>query len=160
MTRKYFRFDKNYLLHQAQDQTKDRLLQKLVESVKRNYLLHQNPLGLLDDAVEKILGFEINDTSHFEEFYADLAAIYRYKYGEVQLEFLWDGTTHNDKYRKEWEGKFCQWVNEFCSNEPFVKAVFELTIFKTPMARPELAQARLKSFLFNQFNLKSKIRWT
>ncbi|MDA0196236.1 MAG: hypothetical protein O2887_10960 [Bacteroidetes bacterium] len=154
MTHKYFHYDKNYLLKQAQSEAQDHLLQTLIDLVKENYLALHNPLGLIDDAVEKVLDFRENDTLLFDEFYNDLAAIYRYKYGEVQLEFLWDGTSHFKKYSRDWETQFIKWTNEFCAYEPFIKAVFELTVFKTQMTRPELAQSRLKNFLFNHFNLK------
>ena len=154
MTRRYFPFDKNYLLKEAQATSRETLLSTLVKTITDCYQSYNNPLGLVDDTVLKIQNCNTANLDYFEEFYDDLAGIYRYKFGEVQLEFLWDGTSHFKKYSQDWETQFIQWVNEFCTYEPFIKAVFELTVFKTQMTRPELAQTRLKNFLFNHFNLK------
>jgi hypothetical protein len=35
-------------------------------------------------------------------FYQNLAAVYRYKHGETQLEFVWDGRDHSQIYKSEW----------------------------------------------------------
>lgn len=154
MTRKYFPFDKNYLLREAQNASRDELLSSLVNTVKDCYQAFYNPLGLIDDTVQKIQESSTANQHYFEEFYDHLAAIYRYKFGEVQLEFLWDGSSHHDKYAAEWETAFDLWVREFCKHPTFVKAVFELTVFFSPFTRPELAQNRLKVFLSNHFELK------
>ena len=154
MKRKYFPFDKNYLLKEAQSATREDLLASMVGTVKDCYQCYYNPLGLVDDTVKKIRGTEVKNLEYFDEFYDDLAGIYRYKFGEVQLEFLWDGTSHQDKYRLEWQKTFDSWVKDFCHHQPFIRAVFELTTFYSPMCRPEHVQQRLKSFLVNYFDLK------
>ncbi len=154
MTRKYFPFDKNYLLKEAQASTKESLLITLVDTVIDCYQAYYNPLGLVDDTVQKIQNAEIKNLEYFEEFYEDLAGIYRYKYGEVQLEFLWDGTSHKDKYLIEWEDAFNSWIKDFCHHQPFIRAIFESTIFHSKLTRPEHIQSRLRSFLVNYFDLK------
>ncbi|MEQ9426113.1 MAG: hypothetical protein RJQ09_16940 [Cyclobacteriaceae bacterium] len=154
MERKYFEFDKNYLLREAQTASREYLLQSLIERVKEYYLAYHNPLGLVDDTIIKIKAASGFDVSDFEEFYNELAAVYRYKFGEVQLEFLWDGTSHFDKYRKEWKEGFFKWIEELCCYESFIKAVFELTVFRTQFTRPELAQTRLKNIISQHFDIK------
>ncbi len=154
MTRKYFSFDKNYLLKEAQATSRETLLISLVQTAKDCYQSYYNPLGLVDDTVLKLRGCEVINMEYFEEFYEDLAAIYRYKFGEVQLEFLWDGISHSDKYQVEWGETFTSWIKDFCHHQTFIRAVFELTIFKSALTRPELVQNRLKSFIVNYFDLK------
>ncbi len=99
MSRKYFPFGKNYLLKEVQASSQDRLLSTLINTVKDCYEAYHNPLGLLDDTVLKIRSTVSTNLEYFEEFHEDLAGIYRYKYGKVQLEFLWDGTSHTEKYQ-------------------------------------------------------------
>lgn len=154
MTRKYFSFDKNYLLKEAQASSRGKLLSTLIDTVKDCYQAYYNPLGLVDDTVLKIQSTESMNLEYFDEFYDDLAGIYRYKYGEVQLEFLWDGTSHSDKYQTEWEQIFTSWIKDFCHHQPFIRAVFESTTFHSRLTRPEHIQSRLKSFLVNYFDLK------
>ena len=154
MNRKYFAFDKNYLLKEAQISSKDTLLPELVETVKTCYQSYYNPLGLIDDTVSTIQENVPKNLEYLEDFYDDMSAIYRFKFGEVQLEFLWDGTSHLDKYKSEWRETFIQWVSEFSYQQSFVRSVFELTIFATSLTRPELIQNRLKVFLHNYFELK------
>lgn len=154
MIRKYFPFDKNYILQEAQTASRDTLLSSLIDTVKNCYQAYYNPLGLVDDTVQKLIDFQPSDIEFLHEFYDDLAGIYRYKYGEVQLEFLWDGSSHHEKYRKEWEEAFLKWVRDFCHQSVFIRAIFELTVFYTPLTRPELVQTRLKHFASNYFDLK------
>lgn len=154
MTRKYFPFDKNYLLKEAQASSREKLLSSLITTVTDCYQAYYNPLGLLDDTVLKIQSTKTVNLDYFEEFYDDLAGIYRYKFGEVQLEFLWDGTSHSDKYNVEWEKTFISWVRDFCHHQPFIRAVFDSTTFHNQLTRSEHIQSRLKSFLVNYFDLK------
>ena len=111
-------------------------------------------LGLVDTTIVRLQQYEPGKLHLFHEFYEDLAGIYRYKYGEVQLEFLWDGTPHHIKYQKEWEETFKTWIADFSVHQTFTRAIFELTVFRTDLTRPELAQSRLKTFLVNHFDLK------
>src|SRR5210317_1798121 len=108
MIRRLFPSDKNYLLLDAQLEQKDALLQYLVGYVKDYYLKNHNPLGLIDDTILEIQKSRNFPAEAFDEFYHDLAAIYRFKYGEVQLEILFDGISHDTKYINEWANFFKQ----------------------------------------------------
>lgn len=154
MQRKLFPLDKNYLLKEAQLGCEEALLGALVEKVKEAYLLYCNPLGLEDDAVLKIKNSKHVDTSLLEDFYEHLAGIYRYKYGSNQLEFLFDGRSHLEKYQDDWSASFLTWVDDFCQEENFLKAILEVTIFYPQDRKALLAGNRLKAFISQQFFLK------
>ncbi|HNR74305.1 MAG TPA: hypothetical protein PKM03_08775, partial [Cyclobacteriaceae bacterium] len=103
MIRKFFPLDKNYLLEQAQLDSRQHLLVQLVEKVKIIHLLKHNPLGLDDDFTDTIKRFQLKNSKPLESFYQHLAAVYRFRHGKNQLEFIWDGREHIDKYKSEWE---------------------------------------------------------
>ncbi len=154
MQRKLFPDDKNYILKSVQSSNKEELLIELVTFVKKYYLRHYNPLGLIDDIILKIKNSKPFPFEPFEEFYFDLATIYRFKYGEVQLQFLFDGRSHYEKYAADWEEYFMQNIHSFCSNRFFIRAVLDIGVFHTQDRVAQLAGRRLKYFLNEFFELK------
>ncbi|MCZ6693219.1 MAG: hypothetical protein O6939_04875 [Bacteroidetes bacterium] len=154
MVRKFFPFDKNYLLEEAQLSSRNRLLRSLYNQVKNNYLDFHNPLGLEDNTVLKINSYTKPRLKNLHGLYEHLSGIYRYRYGENQLEILFDGTTHIKKYQEDWETTFHCWLNEFCLSTHFLKAVLECTILYPGRTKAALADARMKYFITNLFELK------
>lgn len=154
MHQKLFPLDKNYILKEAQLSAKQYLLDRLVQEVKSSYLLYCNPLGLEDDTILKIRNYKKYDTSLLEEFYDNLAGIYRYKFGSNQLEFLFDGKDHFEKYQEEWAEMFMEWIRSFCKEENFLKAILEVTIFYPEGRKALLAGNRLKTFITQQLYIK------
>ena len=154
MTRRLFTFDKNYILMEAQAYQKDTLLQFLAEFVKQYYLQNYNPLGLIDDTILEIQKKKNIPLEAFEEFYHDLAAVYRFRHGEVQLEFLFDGSTHYEKYSVDWVNYFKENIHTFCSNKFFIRAVLDIAVFHHHDRVAFLAGDRLKYFLSHFFSLK------
>ena len=145
--------DKNYLLKEAMFVQKDDLLHHLVNTVKEYYQKVHNPLGLIDDTITKITNSQIS-VKKLSEFYDDLAGIYRYKYGYNQLEINFDGIDHFEKFKLEWNNKFKQWILNFCTYKPFLKAVLEAAIFYPEHQKAELASSRFKVILAHFFELK------
>lgn len=154
MVRRLFPTDKNYILKEAQYASKDTLLQYLGDAVKEYYLIHHNPLGLVDDTILKIQQSVDFPHQPFDEFYNDLCTLYRFKHSQVQLEFLFDGRSHFDKYTDDWKIYFKQSVMGFCVNRFFVRAVLDIVVFHQSDRVALLAGDRLKYFLENYFNLK------
>jgi hypothetical protein len=113
VVRKFFPLDKNYLLEQAQIQAQDTLLTTLLERVKDQYFLRYNPLGLTDSLSIRIDSFRLKNKKPLYPFYENLAGIYRYKFGENQLQFLWDGEEHIEKYKLDWSKAFEEWTVSF-----------------------------------------------
>ena len=154
MLRKLFPSDKNHILKEVQASQRDALLRELVDYVKEFYLQHHNPLGLIDDTVLEIMKSKDFPLEAFYQFYHDLATVYRFRHGEVQLEFLFDGTTHYEKYTMEWGDFFRKNVSAFCLNKLFIRAVLDISVFHHYNHVAYLAGNRLKYFLSIYFDLK------
>jgi hypothetical protein len=151
VVRKFFPLDKNYLLEEAQLSLRAALLGSLVESVKREYELRHNPLGVCDEWILKIRSYEPQNLEPLENFYQNLAGIYRYKFGETQLAFLWNGNEHSEKYKADWTNFFNKQVHLFCRSELFIRAVLDLTVFNN---YSQLAENRMNNFMLEVFEVK------
>jgi len=154
MIRRLFPSDKNYILSEVQASQKDFLLQYLVRHVKQYYLQNYNPLGLIDDTILEIQNSKEFPSQAFDEFYHDLAAIYRFKHGEVQLEFLFDGSSHDEKYVNDWISFFKQNIMAYCLNRFFIRAVLDIAVFHHLDRVAFLAGDRLKYFLNHYYGMK------
>ena len=154
MIKKYFPFDKNYILEKAQLDQEERLTVYLINFVKAYYQANSNPLGLLDNTMTQVLAHKTDYAERLREFYLNLAGIYRFKHGQNQLEFLFDGQDHYEKYLKDWKSTFKEWLIEFCGKPNFVRAVLELTVFYPEGRKSELAENRMKTFIHQHFDLK------
>ena len=152
--RKFFPLDKNYLLEQAQLSLQDELLTALIEQVKFEYQLRENPLGLEDSFWSKVKNFKATNLKPLEGFYLNLAGIYRYKYGQNQLEFSWDGRDHTEKYQEEWRAAFSSWTKGYCQQTLFLNAVLDLTVFLPENRKAQLAENRMNHFVLQQFEVK------
>jgi hypothetical protein len=154
MIRRLFPSDKNHMLMEVQASQRHALLEYLVEFVKQYYQQHYNPLGLIDDVILEINKKKEYPGEAFNEFYHDLSAVYRFMHGEVQLEFLFDGSTHYEKYTNEWITYFKQSIYSFCANKFFIRAVLDIAVFHHHDRVAFLAGDRLKYFLSNYFDIK------
>ncbi len=154
MSNRLFLLDKNYILKQAQSDLRLELEAQLVDYVKEAYFLQFNPLRLPDDVSEQVEAFKPAHLSFFDELYDILAGIFRYQIGDNQLEFLFDGKSHYEKYLVDWKAAFQEYVNDMCQKKNFILAALELTVFHSPEKRIELAQNRMKVAIFDHFELK------
>ena len=154
MIRKFFPLDKNYLLEEAQLSLQGHLLLSLVNKVKETYLQCHNPLGIMDGFAQKVAHYQPKNLKPLYPFYQNMAAVYRYKHGDNQLEFLWDGTGHLQKYRQEWEATFEEWATTFCGQHRFLMAVMDLTVFLPLNRKAHLAENKMNSFISQFFGLK------
>lgn len=154
MVQKYFPLDKNYILEQAQLDNEERLVVYMINFVKAYYQANYNPLGLEDATMVKIKNHETSYTDRLSEFYKNLCGIYRFKHGNNQLEFLFDGADHYEKYVTDWKADFKKWLLEFCAKPNFIKAVLELTVFFPEDRKALLAENRMKTFIEQHFELK------
>jgi hypothetical protein len=154
VVRKFFPLDKNYLLEQAQYQIQDALLTALLEKVKDHYFLRYNPLGLDDSLSIRIDKFKLKNKKALYSFYENLAGIYRYKFGENQLQFLWDGADHIEKYKSDWAMAFNEWTTVYCQDDLFINAVLDLTVFLPENRNAQLAESRMNHFVLKHFEVK------
>jgi hypothetical protein len=157
--RKFFPLDKNYLLEEAQLQLREELLRYLVEKVKDSFELRHNPLGLVDSFSLQIRNYKNGSVEPLDRFYESLAAIYRFKCGDNQLEFIWDGRDHREKYKTEWIAFFKESTDRFCKQELFIQAVLDLTVFQASIQEDNtkhlhLAENRMNHFMAQEFQVK------
>jgi hypothetical protein len=154
LVRKFFPYDKNYLLEQAQQEQKERLLAYLLDCVRVRYLLRHNPLNLDEEISNRIKAYQPENLDRLGEFYDHLSAVYRFRHGSNQLEFLFDGSDHFDRYMGDWAATFKNWVREFCEKENFLRAVLDLTVLYPQDRTAQLAEQRMRYFFNTYFELK------
>jgi hypothetical protein len=156
LVQKFFPLDKNYLLEEVQLALRDELLSLMVEEVKRAFETEANPLGLEDRFAAKIRRYQITNRKlkPLFRFYLHLSAAYRFKFSSNQLEFMWDGRDHLDRYQEEWPNAFRKWIGDFCKQELFIQAVLDLTVFHSENPNSELSENRMNNFMLKQFGVK------
>ena len=154
VVRKFFALDKNYLLEEAQLRLQDSLLFELVDRAKTTYQLLHNPLGLNDAFSEIIAAYRPQNLKPLNSFYQNLAGIYRYKFGDNQLDFLWDGKDHSEKYQEDWSLTFQQWTHRLCEQTQFVQAVLDLTVFLPENRQVHLAENRMNAVMLGLLEVK------
>lgn len=151
VVKKFFKLDKNYLLEEAQLQLRGNLLLCLVDLIKAEYERKYNPLGIADEFVLKVRQYQPDDLQALNTFYETLAGVYRFKFGDNQLEFMWDGVDQSERYRAEWTEFFKSQTTAFCKNELFIRAVLDLTVFNN---YSQLAENRMNNFMLQTFDVK------
>lgn len=154
MIQKLFPLDKNYILRQAQSVLEEELIDRMIFELKRSYTSLYNPLQLMDNTYVQIL-----DTFEFPRervrlIYRQLAGIYRYKHGDNQLEMLFDGRTHLQKFQEDWSAAFIQYISELGIYEQYVKTMLRLTLLFDTESRAEWAENHCKAFINQHFDLK------
>jgi len=154
LIKKFFPLDKNYLLEQAQIHSREGLLSILVEKAKSAYEHQINPLGLVDSFTQKIRNTRPRSLELLFDLYDRLAAIYRFKFGHNQLEFLWDGTDHLNHYTQNWHKQFLLWSEQFCQHELFIQTILDLTIFLDRDELPQMWESRLNHFITKHLEVK------
>lgn len=154
MSIKQFKNDKNYILKKIQLETKEKLLKKLIKRSTILYNKKSNPLGLIDKTTDKLKKTKEINYKSLNFFYNKLSTIYRYNHGEVQLSFLWDGTSHEEYYRNRWKSFFKRETNRMSQNLSFLKSVLYLTIFSNNVDEKAEIQYRVSTFLRKDFNIQ------
>ncbi len=154
MVRKFFPHDKNYLLEGSQLRVRDRLLTRLIDKAVDTYQREHNPLGLNDAFSERIANYFPKSLEALYPFYDSLAGVYRFKYGDNQLAFLWDGRDHSDKYAEDWTATFDEWTRQLCRETQFAQAVLDLTVFLPENNAIHLAASRMEAVMLGRFELK------
>ncbi|MBT0809728.1 hypothetical protein KIH41_00370 [Litoribacter ruber] len=154
MIQKLFPLDKNYILRQAQASLEPQLLDVMVTELKASYTRLFNPLGLMDNTYRQIMETAEFPKDRIQVIYNQLAGIYRYKFGDNQLELLFDGRSHLEKYQDDWAAQFVMWLRELGQHESYVKTMLRMTLLFDTESRAEFSENRCKSFINEYFALK------
>jgi hypothetical protein len=154
LIKKFFPLDKNYLLERVQIHCREELLAALIERSKTAYEQKINPLGLVDSFTAKIRSTPPRNLELLFGLYDNLAAVYRFKFGNNQLEFLWDGKDHQSYYLQNWRDRFDEWTCRFCQNELFIQTILDLTVFLSEDDIPQMWESRLNHFISKHLEVK------
>ena len=154
MIQKLFPLDKNYILRQAQSVLEEELIDRMVFELKRSYTSLYNPLQLMDTTYIQILDTHDFPRERTRLIYRQLCGIYRYKHGDNQLEMLFDGRTHLEKFQEDWSAALINYVRVLGMYEQYVKTMLRMTILFDTESRAEWAENHCKAFINQQFDLK------
>ncbi len=154
MIQKLFPLDKNYILRQAQSLQEDQLMELMVFELKKSYTQLYNPLMLMDETFEKILDTHKYPKDRLQLIYRQLCGIYRFRNGDNQLELLFDGRTHIDKFKEDWSAELIRWCQELGRHEQYVKTMLRMTILFDSESRAEWSENHCKAFINQYFDLK------
>lgn len=125
---KYFATDKNYLLKTVQAFSREMLLDIWTKNAFSGYMVMENPMGLEDDFTRNLKEEISNGKEILHQGYDLLAAIYRYKFGDNQLAFLWDGRTHMEFYDEIWKETFQDWTLSLSRKPEVYRAVIKASM--------------------------------
>ena len=154
MIQKLFPLDKNYILRQAQSILEEQLLEVMVFELKKSYTQLFNPLMLMDETFAKILDTYEYPTERLRIIYRQLSGIYRFKNRDNQLELLFDGRTHLEKFQEDWSLQLLEWVHELGYHEQYVKTMLRMTLLFDTENRAEWSENHCKFFVNQHFELK------
>lgn len=154
MIQKLFPLDKNYILRQAQSVLEEEMIDRMVFELKRSYTFLYNPLRLMDQTYAQILDTYDFPRERARLIYRQLCGIYRYKHGDNQLELLFDGRTHFEKFQEDWSGALVGYVQELGIHEQYVKTMLRMTLLFDTETRSEWAENHCKAFINRYFELK------
>jgi hypothetical protein len=86
--------------------------------------------------------------------YRQLCGIYRFRHGDNQLELLFDGRTHVEKFQQDWSQALVSYVQQLGQHEPYVKTMLRMTLLFDTESRAEWAENHCKAFINQFFDLK------
>lgn len=154
MIQKLFPLDKNYILRQAQSVLEENLLDTMVFELKKSYTQLYNPLMLMDETFATILDTYDYPKDRLRMIYRQLCGIYRFKNKDNQLELLFDGRTHFEKFQEDWSAQLIAWIHELGYHEQYVKTMLRMTLLYDTESRAEWAENHCKFFINQHFELK------
>ncbi len=153
LDQKYFPQDKNYLLKTVQAFSKEVLISGWADHCYQGYMRNENPMGLEDDFTIHIKSEIQKGTFILEEVYELLSAIYRFREGDNQLSFVWDGRTHMEYYDEKWKITFIEWVDELSRKPEIYRAVIKASL-ADGMTNTTFLQASIKRAVLNHFHIR------
>jgi hypothetical protein len=154
MIQKLFPLDKNYILRQAQSQLEDDMIDLMVFELRKSYTQLYNPLMLMDKTYSQILDCFEFPKERTRLIYRQLCGIYRYKNRDNQLELLFDGRTHLEKFRDDWTAQLQLWCRELGQHEQYIKTLLRMTLLYDGEGRAAWAENHCKAFINQHFELK------
>ncbi|MDH5608793.1 MAG: hypothetical protein OEY56_04885 [Cyclobacteriaceae bacterium] len=150
---KYFDQDKNYILKQVQKDLTEQLCRRLIQLTIESFQRIENPLGLEDDFIIELKKTKAYNLRFIETSYEKLSVIYRYLNANNQLEFIWDGRSHYEKYIDDWTEAFENWIRNMGYNPSFNRIIIKGAILYSD-SNQEFLRQQLQRFISNFFAIK------
>ena len=125
-----------------------------VFELKKSYTQLYKPLMLMDETFAKILDTYEYPKDRLRMIYRQICGIYRFKNKGNQLELLFDGRTHLEKFQEDWSRQLLEWVHELGYHEQYVKTMLRMTILFDTESRAEWSENHCKFFINESFDLK------
>ena len=111
-------------------------------------------MRLGDDTSALIESYRPAHLAFFDELYDVFCGIFRYQIGDNQLELLFDGKSHYEKYLIDWRETFLKWAKQLSAKKNFIIAGLELSVYYSVDKKIELSQNRMKLCIYDHFGLK------
>ena len=154
MSNKLFQNDKNYILKKVQLELKSKLLNLLIKESIYNYEKSSNSLGIIDNTSKIIRKFKGKHYNELDFFYRKISTIYRYNHGEVQLSFLWDGSSHEEFYKSRWINFFKKEIDRMIKSYTFLKSILHISVFKNKRVNLSEHQYNLSTFIRKKYKIQ------
>ncbi len=132
----------------------DEAISLMMEELRISYTRLYNPLQLRDDTYIRIISNRRFPINHVKFIYEQLCGIYRYRYGSNQLEILFDGKSHLEKYKEDWLEQLSNWVKDLGAHEAYVKNLLRMTLLFDTENRAIFSENRCKGFINEYFEIK------
>ena len=149
---KYFPGDKNYLLKTVQAFTKEALMDQWCRHAYQGYSQAENPMGLQDDFTVELQANISRGKFILDEAYDLLAAIYRFKYGDNQLTFIWDGRTHMEFYDETWKETVSEWTQDISRHPEIYRSIVKASL-KSDNENIDFLKGSMKRFILRKFEI-------
>lgn len=154
MFEKIFPLDKNYLLRQAQFELEERHLDLMVDELRLAYTRLFNPLRLQEKTYQKIISHDTYPKDRIQLIYRQLCGIYRYQKPDNQLEILFDGISHLEKFKLEWDRFFLATIRDLGTSETYIKTMLRMTLLYETESMAEWSENQCKFFINQKFGTR------
>ena len=150
---KYFPNDKNYLLKTVQAFSKEMLLDQWIRRILDTYMQMENPMGFEDDFTKSLRVNIFDSKKILDQCYDVVCAVYRLKFGDNQLSFIWDGRTHMEFYDEIWKDTFNDWMKKLCLKPEIYRGIIKSAI-SGDNVNLDFLQASVRRAIVKHFGVK------
>ena len=154
MADQLFKNDKNHILKKVQTECKNEILKNFIIECISVYENKSNSLNLNDSISSLFKNKKDMEYNNLNFFYKKLSTIYRYNHGEVQLSFLWDGSTHEEYYKNKWKEFFKKETNKMIEDISFLKYVLSIIVLNFSKNTLSEYQYKLSTYIRKKFNIQ------
>ncbi|EIM77186.1 hypothetical protein A3SI_07859 [Nitritalea halalkaliphila LW7] len=154
MIAKLFPLDKNYILRQAQSAMLEQGIGLMKEEIIRSYVAYFNPLQLPESTYTTIITREEVPEASLSLLYAQLSGIYRLRFGSNQLELLFDGRSHFEKFQDDWTAALRLWMRQLGQDPAFIKSCLRLSFLYEHEQQAIWAENQAKRLINTFFEVK------